>query len=127
MPISGRTRFINVASFYGISGAASNEKKYRANEELLAMAVGRTIEVGVEPYLLCGHINVDPMDSATVRVAVNAGLPVDIGHEWAAETEENEQGESWKIPENTTGTDPREDCVGKVSMSFLPIRKLRAP
>ena len=101
VPISGRTKFVNVASYYGISGAASNEKKYRANEELLAMAFGRAIEVGDETYLLCGDINVDPSESNAVRVAVNAGLLVDIGHEWAAETEENEQGESRKIPEIT--------------------------
>ena len=65
------------------------------------MAIGRATEVRDEPNLLCGDVNVDSMESIAVRAAVNAGLLVDIGHEWAVETEETEQGESRQVPENT--------------------------
>ena len=36
VPVRGRTKYLTIASFYGISGSSSNDKKYRANEELLS-------------------------------------------------------------------------------------------
>ena len=95
------------------------------------MAIGRAIEVGGEPYFLCGDINVDPLESIVVRVAVNAGLLVDIRHEWAAETEENEQGESRKVREGNYHKEGlTQGMRGKAlpaSTSFLPTQKPRAP
>ena len=52
VPVDGRTRFLTIASFYGISGSSSNDKKYKANEELLSDAIKRAIEAGDAPYLL---------------------------------------------------------------------------
>ena len=131
IPIVGRTKFINVASFYGISGAASNEKKRRANEELLATAVGRAIEAGDEPYLLCGDINVDPMDSTAVRAAVNAGLLIGSamsGRKPPTKTSKEKAKRCLRTPTAEKGR--REAGEGKAPhalTSSLPIQKQQAP
>ena len=114
VPVRGRTKYLTIASFYGISGSSSNDRKYRANEELLSDAIKRAIEAGDAPYLLCGDFNVDPRDSQAIAAAVNSGLLVDIGHEWATTWTENEDGEVAKQPENTLHREgPTEGLKGK--------------
>ena len=56
----------------------------------------------------------DPKDSQAVAAAVNSGLLVDIGHEWATTWIEEEDGEVTKQPENTYHRNgPTEGLRGK--------------
>ena len=61
-PVSGRTKFVTVASFYGISGSASNEKKEAINEVFLFDAVKRAVKSDSVPYFMCGDININLAD-----------------------------------------------------------------
>ena len=56
--VKGRTKFLTVACVYGISGAASNDKKCCANEAILADTVRRAISAQNAPYLICGDVNI---------------------------------------------------------------------
>ena len=50
IPVNGKTKYITVARFYGISRSASHEKKKAMNEVLLSDAVRRAVESD-----LCQH------------------------------------------------------------------------
>ena len=62
IPVNGRTKYIIVASFYGIWGSASHEKKKAMNEVLLSDAFRRVVESETVPYFLCGDIDINLVD-----------------------------------------------------------------
>ena len=93
IPIAGKARFLTVASYYGIVGASSDNRKKALNEHIINMAITKMIKAGEEPYLLCGDFNTDPEDSDTISAAIEAGLIIDVGHEWAPRVADEEDEE----------------------------------
>ena len=83
VPIGGKTKFLSVATYYGIAGANSDNRKKALNEHIVSMAIEKAINAGDEPYILCGDFNIEPEDSPAIAAAIEEGLLVDIGHEWA--------------------------------------------
>ena len=111
--VSGRTKFLIVANFYGIFGSSSYDKKCRANKELIFDVIRRAIEAGDSSYLVCGDFNVGLRDSQVVVAAIKFGLLVDVGHEWATTWTEDESGEVTKHWGNTYHRDgPTEGSKG---------------
>ncbi len=101
IPLAHGARCLTAATVYGISGASSDARKKRANEDILAAAIGDLLDAGDDPYLLCGDVNLDPERSPSIAEAVDAGLLVDIGHLWAAERTVDEEGNVTKCPDPT--------------------------
>ncbi len=114
IPVSHGARCLKVSSVYGISGANDDRRKHKQNEAILAAAVRDAVECGDDPCLLCGDINVNPLDSPAVAQAVDEGLLIDVGYLWATRQEQNQDGEWVRKPEPTfaQGTPPVQGVDG---------------
>ena len=111
VPITGGAKILTVASFYGISGASSDDRKKALNENLITAAVKRALLAGNEPYLLCGDFNIEPEASPAIAAAVELGLIIDIGHEWAPVTDVEDDELRRKKPDPTYSTTEPEPCM----------------
>ena len=113
VPVKGPAKCPTIASIYGISGASGEERKKHLNESILEQAVKKAIKADKSPYLLCGNMHIDPEASPIINAAIETGFLIDVGHAWASETNDNEQGPS-KEPENTYHIDgPTPGIEGK--------------
>ena len=114
IPISGNARFLTIASFYGISGANSDGRKKALNDNIITQAIEKVIEAGNDPYILAGDFNIEPETSIAIAAAVDEGLLVDVGHEWATKTKEGDDPEdTHKLPEPTySNSDPEPGMTG---------------
>ena len=101
VPLSHTAGNLTISCIYGISGARSNERKQKMNEALLSDAIAEVIEAGSEPRILVGDGNIDPEESKAIASAVEAGCLVDVGHAWANNIVEDEEGNAVKKPTPT--------------------------
>ncbi len=99
--LRGGKRALTTATYYGISGSNSCQRKSKRNEMLIAQAIDLLIKAGDQPYILMGDFNVEPSQSAAIMAAVDMGLMFDLGHMFAEKVERDEQGEAVKCPEPT--------------------------
>lgn len=69
---------VHHATIYGYDGATNCGATHRRNEDMIARALARLLEVGDVPSFLAEDFNIDPHESATIKSLLSRGLIVDI-------------------------------------------------
>jgi len=82
VPVNDGRKQMIIASLYGVSGANSDNSKHDENERLVAAALVRMDFYKDFAYYICADMNVDPLTSAVLTKAREAGIGYDIVHDY---------------------------------------------
>jgi hypothetical protein len=85
VPTSDGTRYIIVASLYGISGASGDPTLARLNERLIKASLMRAAQFTTTPYVLCADLNMDPATVSACKTMFETGVLSDLPVDWATD------------------------------------------